>query len=156
MVSFIWLCWLVVVVHRLSPAMERGLPSPRGVRPVGHPGCSSHGSRPPEHRLGSCGAQACLPCGVWHLPRPGINPACICRQILLTAEAPGKSPSCFFGWVVFLCVYTTLFICQCSDLQSHQQCMRFPFCPHPCQYFFVVFLIIAILTGVKWYISLWF
>lgn len=105
-----WLCWLVVVVHRLSPVGERGLLSPCGVRPVGHPGCRSRGSGAPGHRPSSCGAQAYLPCGVWHLPRPGINPVCICRRILLPTEPPGKSHSLLFLTECYssVCVHRSL------------------------------------------------
>ena len=94
---YFWLCWVFVSVRGLSLVAASG----------GHSSSWCAGlslSRPlvAEHRLqtrrlSSCGSQAQLLCGLWDLPRPGLEPVspALAGRFPTTAP-PGKPLSVVF------------------------------------------------------------
>ena len=72
------------------------------------------------------------------------------RYILISGIARSYGSSIFN----FVRNFHNVFHSGCTNIHSQQQCIRIPFSPHPCQHLLLlVFFIIAILTSVRWHLT---
>ena len=90
---YLWLCWVFVSVQGLSLVVASGGHSSSwcaGLSPLRASLVAEH--RLQTRRLSSCGSRAQLLCGMWDLPRPGLEPVSPALAGRFSTTAPPGKP----------------------------------------------------------------
>ena len=101
---YLWLCWVFCFCARaFSNCGKRGplFIAVRGPPTVAASLVAEH--RLQTRRLSNCGSWAQLPCGMWDLPRPGLEPVSPALAGRFSTTAPPGKPriSVLFIWGIF-------------------------------------------------------
>ena len=94
---YLWLCWVLVSVWGLfSSCGKRGPLFIAVRRPLTTAASLVAEHRLRTRRLSNCGSRAQLLCGMWDLPRPGLEPVSPALAGRLSTTAPPGKPSFIF------------------------------------------------------------